>query len=390
MAPNSGGLPSGMAVLLGLGLLGAGAFLRDCFLLLSGDAGASRGLAGSMVEDIASQQRLAAMDLEIAELHRQLHAHVSGDRGAAHGAALASKSKQQREDYSSRAASPGELASLRQEPHGMASKQRDDYKLPAHPVVNSKALPVWNLTADSVTAKSLIAAGRTLTERLKTCCIGQLKARGDSITWFEAMSILAAAHIKKIDVLIESGVASGFSSEIWGRFYTGSPVKIYSIDKNSEGLNDNEAARKRLAPYPNVQFIEGDSLNEIPKILERHRGQRIGVFIDGPKTHLAARLALEVIEQSTDVQFVGVHDVANYSLFDDGLFAAENAWQRVVLRTWQQQWRQEFSHLEGCSPDPVNKCGWGMLIAASSTDMQLSDDDRAFSKALQIQPGVLS
>jgi len=350
MAPRAGGLPFGVVALMGLGLLGAGALLRDWGLLLSaGDAaGASSGFSGSMGNGLSSQHRWAAMDMEIDELRRLLN--------------------------SSQAALRGEIRSLRATVETIRSADRGDQLQP-------KALAAGP-TPGSFSEDSLVTAAKMLQDRLKTCCVGKAEARRDSITFFEALAILAAADMKKIDVLIESGVASGFSSEIWGRFYAGTHVKIYGIDKNSEGQNDNEAARKRLAPFANVEFMEGDSLDEIPKLLERHKGQRIGVFIDGPKTHLQAKLALETLQRTSDVQFVAMHDVSKPALMNDGLWAAESAWQRIVLRTWEKQWRQEFSHLDGCSSDYKKNYGWGLVIVPGLNDMPMSDNDKEFSKAI--------
>lgn len=234
----------------------------------------------------------------------------------------------------------------------------------------------------SFSESNLVAIGGKLVGKLKTCCMDMaVKRRVDSLAWHEALAVVSASVLFLVDVLIESGVASGFSAEVWARFFAGTHVKIYAIDKDCEGRNDTGNASRRLSVFPNVEFIKGDSIREVPKLVERHSGQRIGVFVDGPKAALGTHLMLQAIEKSPDVKFAALHDAAEWGLVSDKLYAAHNSWDRVVLRTWQPGWQQEFSGLDGCWSKA--RCGWGLLLAGGVEATPLSPEEDKFHRVLK-------
>lgn len=355
----------GLKALLAMGLLGVGALLRDWRLLLGHAPG--EGGAGS-----PSQQHLSALETEVSELRRQfldlredMHKEVQ------------TSSDQLREEFKivSDAVAGRPPAEIRSS--AAATRTSKDAFQDLHVTDTSLAQEPLAITADN-----LKATAKQIVHRLDTCCMKLgIGARFDSLAWLEAVAVAAAAVTAQIDVLVESGVASGFSSEVWARFFQGTGVKIYAIDKDCEGRNDTPAAAKRLAAFPNVQYIAGDSFLEVPRIIQQHSGQRIGVHVDGPKFHEGSDLALKAIELSTDVKFAAQHDTTEYALIDDDLFKSHNAWTRGVLRTWEAGWRREFSYLDHC--DTSSNCGWGMLILAGQSDIPLSDNDGMIHEAIK-------
>mmetsp|Transcript_101646 Transcript_101646/g.263370 ORF Transcript_101646/g.263370 Transcript_101646/m.263370 type:complete len:258 (+) Transcript_101646:2-775(+) len=208
---------------------------------------------------------------------------------------------------------------------------------------------------------NLIEAAQSAVSRLQSCCM-HVQRRDDSINWLEALAIVSAAVLSQVDVIIESGVASGFSSEVWARYFEGTPTRIYAIDSDAEGRNDVPLAAQRLKPFPKVKFIAGDSWKHAPQLLNELRGQRIGVFIDGPKLQHGTWLGLNLIALSSDVKFVAQHDTVEAALLSKEFYDGMASWNRTVLRTWMPAWRKHFSRLDNCSVD--TNCGWGILIMA--------------------------
>jgi len=114
----------------------------------------------------------------------------------------------------------------------------------------------------------------------------------------EGLAFTAFADLHDVDVIIESGVWKGFSTEIWAR--TGREVLAMDLNVQSE-------ARSRLSKYKNVEVIQGDGSVMIPQALERSN-RSTAVFIDGPKGEFALRLAERVLKRP-NVKFVALHDM---------------------------------------------------------------------------------
>ncbi len=77
-------------------------------------------------------------------------------------------------------------------------------------------------------------------------------------------------------------------------------------------------ALKKLAPYPNVECLFGDSREVLPKLLEANDP----VLIDGPKEFRALKLALHLL-QTRKPSVVFMHD-----------FGAGTPWRRFLDRHW--------------------------------------------------------
>lgn len=126
----------------------------------------------------------------------------------------------------------------------------------------------------------------------------EIPYRQKGIFFSELFLFLRACDRRHVDVVIESGVKYGSSTHVLATAFWG---RLMSIDRAFL------PAFMRDCPA-GVQLIEGDAVQEIPRILGSLEGQRVGVLIDGPKG--AAALALKDASlQHACVQVVGVHDL---------------------------------------------------------------------------------
>lgn len=164
----------------------------------------------------------------------------------------------------------------------------------------------------------------------------------------ETLALMSTAMATKIDVLVESGTAYGQNAELMARFLLDKPVQIYTID-NCElyGKERCQATSTRLKNFTNLSFIfPGDTFKELPKILAKHQGQRIGVFIDGPKGMMAADLCRNTIKASVDVKFCAMHDVSPTSGEPAEFVKRVRTWERQVLLSYETAWHDHWNGLD--------------------------------------------
>lgn len=119
----------------------------------------------------------------------------------------------------------------------------------------------------------------------------------------EAFAFLAFCELFNIDMIIESGICNGTSTEIWAKYYRNYPnVIIHAIDKKIL-----PETRERLSRYA-LHLIEGNSLQETPKLVTEFPFRRIAIFIDGPKQDTAINLGI-IHLNTKQVCLIGVHDL---------------------------------------------------------------------------------
>lgn len=123
-----------------------------------------------------------------------------------------------------------------------------------------------------------------------------------SVLVSEALSFCAMCDLFDVDMVLESGVYEGRSTEVWAR-YGGPSRLVIAVDREIR-----PDARARLEPYPHLHLVEGDSNCKLSEIVAMNRDRCIGVFIDGPKGPAAIRLGRSLLETPC-VKFVGLHDV---------------------------------------------------------------------------------
>lgn len=122
----------------------------------------------------------------------------------------------------------------------------------------------------------------------------------------EGFVICALTDLHKIDILVESGIANGMSTEIFAKY--GIP-KIIGIERSikPKEVEMFASTKKRLEKYKNVTIIKGDSFDVLPKIISENKNYRIGVIIDGPKGTAACNLLRSCMGEN-NVIFGAIND----------------------------------------------------------------------------------
>lgn len=213
----------------------------------------------------------------------------------------------------------------------------------------------------------LLDAADKLLDRFRDRC-GSVEASRYGVPPSEVLALLGAGVLVDVDVIIESGTAAGVSTETLARFLHGTGTKVYSIDRG--GYQELiPVAAKRLQPF-NVTLIHGDSHLELPRLVLRHPGRSIGIFVDGPKGESALCLCWKAFVLSRDVKFCGIHDVAPYWHY--GISELLEAWGRTLLLSYQPRWRSAFAALDtesghdfgGQHAEAKRQLGYGLGLVA--------------------------
>jgi len=121
-----------------------------------------------------------------------------------------------------------------------------------------------------------------------------------SILMSEAFAFCGIGDLFDVDIVLESGVWLGRSTEIFARYFA--PKKVIAIDCSLKKL-----AVERLEKYNNLTLIQGDGPEQIRKALKDPKIKRAGIFIDGPKESRAVSCMKEFLDQG-NVSFVAMHD----------------------------------------------------------------------------------
>ena len=118
----------------------------------------------------------------------------------------------------------------------------------------------------------------------------------------ESFCFCVLCELYSIDIIIESGLYHGVSTEIFAKYFLDKDIKIYTID-----IEVMESTRKRLQKYSNIEMISGNGCIVVPDIISSiDKDKKIAIFIDGPKHALQLALAKSIIN---DVEFIGLHDI---------------------------------------------------------------------------------
>tara|TARA_R110000765_G_scaffold85906_2_gene165488 strand:+ start:504 stop:1094 length:591 start_codon:yes stop_codon:yes gene_type:complete len=115
--------------------------------------------------------------------------------------------------------------------------------------------------------------------------------------------------MSNIEVIIESGVRNGISTEIWLRYF-GDRVKVHSIDI-MDHRNDVESAISRLSHYNNIEFHIGDGaevVKQLSHFLDIDTDKNIAILFDGPKEQFAIE-SLKYCQKFDTVKFGAIHDM---------------------------------------------------------------------------------
>lgn len=155
-----------------------------------------------------------------------------------------------------------------------------------------------------------------------------------SILLSEGFAVCAVGDMRNIDMFIESGIYNGRSTQIWAKYF--SEIPVIAID-----LILKKETKARLKCHKNVKLLEGDGFELVKKVITNNSHKRIGVFLDGPKSVDAIRLAKRIIKH-TPVKYVAMHDLYK-KLESRGL---ANSWKRIKFYSDEKWFVDEYSFLD--------------------------------------------
>lgn len=148
---------------------------------------------------------------------------------------------------------------------------------------------------------------REIIERQLELSLPKFLERGNKVPWqarsillSEAFAFCAMGDLFGIDVVLESGIWLGRSTEIFAIYFA--PKRVIAID-----ISLKKVAVERLEQYDNLNLLQGESPIHIPELLKNPEFRKVGIFIDGPKEERAIKLASECLTHSK-VLFVALHD----------------------------------------------------------------------------------
>jgi hypothetical protein len=207
----------------------------------------------------------------------------------------------------------------------------------------------------SLSWETFAAAADRLTERF-VARTDPMPGVDSSILFSDGFCFCALCELFDVNVIVEAGTGYGGSTEMFARYFAGTPMHIWSVDDAvsprwqwllavlhirhysrfvwSTERRAKDVARKRLAPYPNVTLVRGDAHVKIPRLVReaQTRGARIGILLDGPKGEEQMQLAERLLQQFENVAFVAVDDIG--PIFDvEGRGARFRASQYATFAT---------------------------------------------------------
>lgn len=125
-----------------------------------------------------------------------------------------------------------------------------------------------------------------------------------SILMSEGFAFCAVSDLLGVDVVLESGICNGRSTQMWANYFP-SDTPIIAIERN----NFKGAAVRRVKSYKNVKLARGDGPAVILSLVPKFSGKKIGIFLDGPKDVPAINFAKKVLPLP-NVVLVGIHDMS--------------------------------------------------------------------------------
>jgi hypothetical protein len=144
-----------------------------------------------------------------------------------------------------------------------------------------------------------------LLERFKKCN-KSIPYQNHGIMPMEAFALCKYIQDNNVTVILESGTAYGYSTEILGNMFPN--IKIITIDtQQNYGVGTQNATQTRLSYLSNVSCIIADSTVELPILIKTFSKDTVAVFIDGPKGEQARALAIQC-NAYDNVVFCGCHD----------------------------------------------------------------------------------
>lgn len=205
------------------------------------------------------------------------------------------------------------------------------------------------MAGPGLNATSLAAISQRLLPRFHHRCLSEEVGPYLGILPSELLALLSAMVATQVEIMIEAGTCKGETAAMIARFFKGSGVEFYTIDNDFLQYEQKSGwlslAQKRLRAINGtdgiVRMLRGDALIEIPPLLRRHRGRRIGIFMDGPPVDKAVLLCMKYMRVS--LEFCAFHDMATWWNSSAGRF---RDWDRIALLTDRRYWRRRFGALD--------------------------------------------
>ena len=192
----------------------------------------------------------------------------------------------------------------------------------------------------------------------------------------ECHAFLTMCKLLDVDVILESGMSRGNSTEIWAKNFHG---KIVTFENMKQDYHDDVV--NRLSPY-DIDINFEDSNRGFKQKLKQLKDSRVAVFIDGPKDVHAVQLALESFKFS-NVLFVGIHDVANPITKCRAHYGFMKYFKYHVLSTDELEFREKFAFLDDDISDPD-----GAWVYNESGVSSHSSDPKAILERFPQGPGI--
>ena len=121
-----------------------------------------------------------------------------------------------------------------------------------------------------------------------------------SILMSEAFAFCGVGDLFDIDIVLESGVWLGRSTEIFASYFA--PKRVVAVD-----VSLKKVMVDRLGKYDNLTLVQDDGPSYIKRMLKDSKIKRAGIFIDGPKESRAVDCAKKLLAYE-NVSFVAIHD----------------------------------------------------------------------------------
>lgn len=162
----------------------------------------------------------------------------------------------------------------------------------------------------------------------------------NGILLMEGLAFCAMADELGVDLVIESGVAGGGSTEIWASYFS---CPIFAIEFTlTYGKERFEETKRRLHKYPHITFIEGDSFFVIENLVRRYPDKRIALFVDGPKGNAAVALVRNMLSYS-NVVLAALHDQGKPS---SPAYHSMDGMDGLLFYTDQNDYARRYLHLD--------------------------------------------
>lgn len=163
----------------------------------------------------------------------------------------------------------------------------------------------------------------------------------------ESLAFLAMCKLENIDVILESGMSKGNSTEIWAKNF---PGKVITFEHHRKPHHDDvlERLQKRIpqkALYCPLEVHFQDAFDGFQSAILEHSNCKIALFIDGPKDHDAMALAVQSFNYP-NVVFAGIHDVANPVTKTRENYGFMKYFRYHLLSTDEPEFREKFGFLD--------------------------------------------